>query len=1689
MKSSLFSTSYNVIETLYKSNQTLVCRCHIPPSDKNLIIKESFDALTGLLIQQEYKTLKKINGQGAPKAFALEGQGRQVKLFMEDAGKTLSQMIPEKGLSVDSFLELAGGILSALSHLHRRGIVHGNITARHIVVPYNIKKTKIIDYKLARSFSAQQSPEIAGQTSGGIDFGSDLYGLGIVFYQILTGQPPFRSVDGVKTIHDSAIEEIFPPENLTHSLPIRLKMIIDKLLLQNPKDRYGDLYSVIEAFEESLPGKLSIDKGWKELRRAPSLIFNDNLFGRDYELTKLEDALKKTNADGLNFLLVEGESGIGKTSLVRHFLDKKDKENVHSFYGKIDILMPVSPFGVICHVCEEMTKWLMAREEKKFIAWKKSLLEILGPNISILSELIPSLNCVAIEKTLPPTLLSPEERERVMHLTFEKFIALFPNEKVPLVLFLDDLQWADGATLKLLTHLATSSIIKNTLIIGSCRIEPGMKDHPLHNIMEIMKRSENRLTRLELSPLCSEQIREILHSLLGYDSASATDTIPNIIHEKTAGNPFYTIQFVSFMKEKGLLFFSHKEKRWLWDEKSINKESQTENVTLFLSQRLMTLPVKTQTMLAAASCMSRPFDKVILSTLCNMDDSVINATLKEASGLGLLIKKGETYIFSHDKIREAALLLAGKDEQEKIHLAITRILLKEPAKGPGKPDTATIIELSGHYDAVSIHHLKTDEKLEASRILKDAIIHSRRISDFASALKFARKGISLLDENCWTNNYDMALSLHVIAAESAFRENDTNYMSHCCRIIEEKGRHILDRIESVKIKVPYLLSQRHNNEATNLLLDALRQLGVNLPEKAGKVRIVFEYFKTRIALTGKSKTALKSLPPMVNENKKEALRLMVMLSSVAYFGAPRLLPLIGFKMLTLSLRFGSTPLTPYVYAAYAVILCNFLKAITVGRRFSKLSLEMAQAKGSRSLRAKILAINSVLITHWYEPLSSSLEPLREGGKLGIEEGDLEYTSLCLYGLSFHQFNIGIPLNIAEKEMRRCSSEIKVLRQETYYRANEINRRVPLALMGMSAVDEKNWCDLRDPSLVEIMSNPDRREKIEYLYSDFSISFHLGHYGDCLNYGYILEPHLSESIMTGQIYIPLFHYYRACSAIFLCRGIGGEEEVKLLNIATSNLEWMEKMCSFSDQNYLHKRLLIKAERCRAMGNIDRTAVFFDEAMQRAEKSGFIHEEALIKERAAIFYIDIKQLRVASLHLEDAINLYTQWGATSKINRLKSELTPLFDDISAPPSLHAANLPDPVDVIKSMQSILTEVDSKVFLKKIMSIVIQSSGAQRVFFISDSSGTLTVENFASILDESLSLSELPLSLEKCNCIAKSIIVYVRRTLKPILLEKRCKESVFSGDPHIKNSLPQTILCTPVIQGENFKGMLYLEHTHIDGIFTPQRMEIINIISTQIAIYTEKAALIEGRDRLITELNTRIVDHEKAEEKLRQYQDQLRTLSGRLQSAVEEERTHISREIHDELGHGLTGLKMGLLKLDISTKNKNNELSPILEELNAQADETIHAIQRISGDLRPPALETLGLVAAVEVQAEKISKQTGIRCSIVCIDDEVRLDPKLDITVYRIIQEAFTNIVRHSGATKARVRFRIKSGNLQLVVADNGKGLSLSDINDTNSYGLLGMQERARFAGGSIIFRSIAEQGTVVKAVIPLNKEVTND
>jgi len=1508
---------FDSVRELVRTDRFVLLRATRASDRRSVLVKAPLAEAGTARIEAERALFETLAGSGVPKPLEIvRVSGRPALVLDDPGGEPLAAVLEVKALGLDQALAVGTALARLVARAHERDVILRAIAPAFFLYRDDAGTAAPIDLSLAargpsaaatpiplaalRPFLPYVSPEETGRMNRTIDHRSDLYSLGAILYEALTGRRPFESDDPLETVHWHIAKSPAAPMELRASIPAVLSRLVVKLLAKAPEERYQTAAGLAEDLARCAR---DLDAEGGTIRDFPlgsrdvsdRFLMPRRLYGRDGEIAQLVAAFDAVRAGSSAVLLVSGYPGIGKTALIRELLEPVVRRGGRFVSGKFDQVVRDMPYGALIQAFQVLVRQMLAERENRVAEWREEVSAALGSNAGVLTEVIPELEFVIGEQP-PPARLGPIESMNRFQLVLQNFIGATACADAPLAVFLDDLQWADYSTIELLLPLLTNPDCRGFLLVGAYRDGEVDAAHPLARAVTRLRERRVGLHEIALGPLEAPDLTRFVADALRTDPAAAAP-LADLVMAKTAGNPFFVIQFMKTLRERGLIEFDRASGRFAFDLDAIASAGMTDNVIDLMSAKIRRLPRECGGALRLAACIGCEFDLETLGVVSRTTPAAAADALAPALAEGLVVPScagpgadasaghGLAFAFLHDRVQQAAYALIPDDEKKTVHLAVGRLLLSSTGPDPGE----RLLDVVHHLNLGRSLVADEGERLRLAELNLAATRRAKRSAAFPAARSYAEVGRELLEPRHFTSRYDLAFDLHLEGAECEYlcgRFDEANVLFDA---LVERARTTLDKVRVAEPRIVQLENVARYGEAMDRALEALRLLGIDLPseESAILAAIDAELEAIRKAQGARTIASLADLPVATSPEVRAIMRLLTTAWSSAYIdGRQALTRLMSATIVRLSLEHGNAEESAYGYVTHAITVGSELGDYAAAYEWGLLALRVNDRFDDRRRRAKVHHQFAVHVNVFRRPMSTCAQHARIATRSGLESGDFAYAGYAVFCETWNAILVSRDLAKFAAESRQSEAFQRRVKMSSLVEAQALFTRWAEALRGRTA------------SPLSLSSGD---------FDEAAFESGLGKIRFFATFLHVARLHLA--ILLGEDDRAIEHARRAADAVVSLPGtiwpwlvdflralaLAGahgtaapaerkEIEEELLSIR----DYLSALAESCPENFLGSSLLVHAE-VERLGLRDTEAMsLYEEAIRHARDAGLVGEQALANLLFGRYWLSRENETVAGIYLFEARRLFAEWGASAVSARIDERHGAVLDALR--PGREDAKVEgaavsvDAATVAKAAHAIAVEVETDGLLRRLVRIAIENAGAERGFFIRERDGRLVVEAEGGVdPDRAEVVRSVP--IDACDGVARGVVQYVRQTRTSVVLGDARTDERFSSDPRIASGAVRSILCVPVVHQGRFAGILYLENGLADDAFPNERIEVIRMLSTHAAIAIENARLYDG-------MRDEVDRRRRAEEGLRVALAEVKTLKDRLEA----ENVYLQEEIRRE-------------------------------------------------------------------------------------------------------------------------------------------------------------------------------------------------
>lgn len=1438
-------------------------------------------------LENEFALKDRIDPEwGAPPLFLLRDKRRPVLASADVGGRPLSVL--ENGPPpLRRFLELALAAAQALARMHDAGLIHRDLNPDHILFDPTTGLARLTGFgrtvaniggvsgpaptSAFVSSLAHMAPEQTGRMNCAVDHRADLYALGCVLYQQLTGAPPFQAETSAEWVHCHIARHPVEPREIRPDTPRVLSDIIMKLLAKTVDDRYraaaglaADLRRCLDGLNENGAVRY-FAIGRRD--RAGGVVVPKKLYGREAERARLIAAFRRVaNRGTAETVLVSGYSGVGKSALVAELHKSLAASDGFFAAGKFDQHKRDVPYATLAQAFQGLVRHILAADRRDLDRWRAAIEEAVGVNGRLLEELIPDLRFV-VGSQPPVAELTPAEAHNRFLALFRRFIGVFARPGRPLALFFDDLQWGDASSLGVLRDLMTHPDVRHLLIIGGYRDNEVEAGRPLALMLDLLRGSSAPVEELRLNALQLDDLSRLTADALGGEQALAS-RLALEIYDKTGGNPFFSIQLLTNLRDEGLLFFNESNRGWRANFDAIRAKSFSDNVVDLMVRKLTRLAPATQTLLRTLACIGAGASVRALIMATGRSASTVEQDLEEARQAEFIRRQGDEVAFTHDRIQEAAYSLLPPEARAAEHWRIGCLLEAHFS------DDEYLFDIVNQMNRGLALIGDAAEKARLRRFNLTAGKRAKAATAYASARPYLEMAERLIAPDGWALNYDETWAIHMELAECVYLSGDLQRADQLFDVALTQARSLPDRMRAYRLRMSLYQFVGRFADAVDAALEGAALFGMHFPADPDDIDRATADERTLASqlLGGRRIADLQDAPIIDSPDIMAMVSLLVDASPCVYIARPALWPLILMRGLNLALRHGNNAETAGVYSAYSILLAGRFEDLSAAFAYSEMALALNRKLPHPRLWAVLNYRHGAFVNNAKQPFATSQAYLEQGFVGALEAGNLVYAGLSAVALTWLGIDKGDSLPRIIETARKYAAFAQT-------NGNEWARTSACVIedfaVRLSAAADASPADKAGSADGDGQSRAEQRQRAGF--RDFQIgvatalileqmaAFLEGRFEAALQAAEQARGPLNSVAAMACEYA--HHFYLALTLAALADAAEPERRAQLRRRMDEPRRKLALWAENCPANFAVRLALVDAEIARLDGDDARAMQLYEQAVDKARDNGGPLEEGVANAVAERYWRRAGLARIADLCARSARDCWRRWGAAALVAAV-DRACPNLDENDGPATDHGLKNLDMIGFVKASQAVSGEVVLDRLIEALMRVVLEHAGAQRGLLIRNVEDQLIIAAEAAVGRQAIDVSlrnapvtgsDLPISL----------LNLAARTRQRALLDDAGAEMEFAADPYLAISGARSVLCLPLIKQGELVGVLYLENSLAVGAFTPDHIAILELMASQAAISLENAALyaeLEARVAARTqELSLEIKERTNAEERLK--------------------------------------------------------------------------------------------------------------------------------------------------------------------------------------------------------------------------------
>jgi PAS domain S-box-containing protein len=1423
-------------------------------------------------IEHEYSLCHDFDTIWAVRPLSLSQCNGQKALVLEDPGGEFLHRLIQGPMEIKQFLRIAIGLSTALGQLHNRSVIHKDLKPSNVLVDAATGHAWLTGFGIASRLPRERqspgppefiagtlpymAPEQTGRMNRSIDSRSDLYALGVTLYEILTGSLPFTASEPMELVYCHIARMPILPNERVPNIPGPVSEMVMKLLAKTAEERYQTAIGLerdLRRCLEDLETRHHIDEFPLGEQDFPDrLMIPEKLYGRKREVDALLAAFDRVvTQGGPELVLVSGYSGVGKSSVVNELHKVLVPPRGLFASGKFDQYKRDIPYATLAQAFQSLVRPLLSKTEAELRVWREALLEALGPNGRLMDDVVPELKLIIGEPPPVPE-LPPQDAQRRFQLVFRRFIGVFARPEHPLALFLDDLQWLDAATLDLLEDMLTQSDLEHLMLIGAYRDNEVTAVHPLTRKLEIIKNAGGKVAEIALTPLARGHLGQLIADALRCEPEQAAP-LAQLVHEKTGGNPFFAIQFISSLADERMLIFDHAVDRWFWDRDRIHARGYTDNVVDLMVGKLTRLPAETQNALQQLACLGNIAEITTLAIVLGLSEEQVHTDLYPALRQELVERLAGSYRFVHDRVQEGAYSLIPEELRDQTHLRIGRLLVAHIV--PEKREEATF-DIVNQLNRGSHFITSNDERRRVAEFNLIAARRAKISTAYASALSYLATGRTLLVDANWDTDYELIFSLEYLTAEcellTADMESAEKRLSTL--VVRANNSHDLAGVTRLQLTLYTVLARL--DRGIEICLEYLRRGGANWSAHPTGDEVKREYDRIWSLLGDRKIEDLLDLPLVTDPDILDVLDVLTEIVTPAVFFDKDLCALVICRMVNLTLEHGNSDASCFAYVWFGIVVGPRFGKYEDAFRFGQLGYDLVGKRGLKRYEARTCMCFSVVVP-WTKHASFSRELVCHAFDVAYRMGDFTYAAYSFTQLVTNYLVVGDLLTKAQLEAERGVDFAKSARFGHVVDIVGSDLQLIRNLRGLTY----EFGTFNDSEFDEaeferhLASNPALADPgFGYWTLKAQARFFAHDYASAVDASLRAQQLLWAA--PALLEQAAFRFYGALSHAGAWDSASPDERQKHFEALTAHHKQLELWAEHCPANFENRAALVGAEIARTEGRLVDAEGLYEKAIRSAHANGFIHNEAVAYEVAARFYAARGFPKFADAYLLEARYCYQRWGADGKVRQLEQLYPHLRVEEAVRGTTSTIVTPteflDLATIIKVSQTVSGEMVLEKLIDRVMRAAIEHAGAERGLLILPRGDELQIEAEVTTSGKDVSVHQRNASITAA-IFPESVVRYVMRTREDVILGDATARNPFSADPYIGRHRPRSIVCLPLVNQARLNGVIYLENNLTAHVFTPDRITVLKVLASQAAVSLENTRLyrdLENREAKIRRL-----------------------------------------------------------------------------------------------------------------------------------------------------------------------------------------------------------------------------------------------
>jgi predicted ATPase/signal transduction histidine kinase/GAF domain-containing protein len=1446
-----------IVEQLRADSTFILYRAHRPGEGRSVLALVPRQPTIRSLekLESEFALAAELDSAWAVLPIELVPHRENMMLVFDDPGGEPLIRLIENPLELYARLRLAVGLADVVGRLHRHGLLHRDIKPGNVLVTERdglrltgfgnaIHQThQVLAADVIVGTLPYIAPEQTGRMNRPIDGRSDLYALGVTLYEMFTGTLPFSASTPEEWIHCHVVRAPPSPNERVPHLPAQISAIVLKLLSKEPADRYQSAEGLAADLEECLAD-------WTARRRvhhfalgrsdaATALRIPRTLYGRTPEIAALRRAFDRVAETGQTVVaLISGPSGVGKSSLVREFQSGLAPEEALIGTGKFDVQVRDVPYAALSQAFGSVLRQILTYDDDKVAVWRRTIAEAIEPNGHLLAELIPGLDLVIGRQPVLPD-LAPQDRSTRLRIVFRRLVGALARRGRALILFIDDLQWLDVATLELVGDLVIRRDVSNLMLIGAYRANEVGPLHSLTSQLDTIRTAGVPVEEIVLQPLRASDIAILVAETLECRRARA-QPLANLVHAKTGGNPFFAIQFLRTLNDKGLLAYDARAGAWHWEVARVRAMGFADNIAHLMAAKLSLLPGNTQRTLQILASLGNTAELDDLAIASGLPAQEVMASLRLALQAELISHSGRSYAFVHDRVQETAYALQLTEDKPAQHLRIGMAL----AERLSSDETGEKLYLVANQLNRGVTAITTGgEREQIIAVNLSASRRARTAAAYNAAIVYLEVARDLLGDEAHPRCSPTAFAITLLRAECEFLVGHLDVAEAQLLVLSQSCPNVQTSAEVTRLRANLYMVRGHPARAVAVCLEFLRQVGIEWGSHPTDREVDEEGHRLRSLAEELSDDQLHALPQMTDPDHRATMAVFANLVTPALVTDLNLSHIVILASVRLTLQHGICEGSSYPLACvFSVFNIRYADA-ELGLRLAQFGVSLANRRPELALSGRTLSVFGFYVTPWARPIRSGQSFMSRALKIALATGDLAWVTYTHRSLLSARLFCGHPLQEVRKDAEHGMAFAEVSGFEPYVAGFAARRNLVHSLTGYG---EENSLKALDPTVPHPFEGALPQDACLDYIVQIQVNVLYGRHDAAL----ALAERRGKLFRSIRAYLDWVEYrfYTALAHAGAYDASSPEcREMHLTGLHEHHRE-LTIRCAHAPANFADRLTLLAAEIARIEGRELEAEQLYEEAIRLARDADFVQIEAIAGECAARFY-EARGIRTVVLsYLANARHCYLRWGADAKARQLERSNPHLATSDPVRTSLAAPDVPlhqlDVSALFRASRALSGEIVLDTLIRTLMQVVIEHAAAERgILFL------VRVDSPEAVSEAHVGSHGIDVTVWENGChdleFSRPVLNYVVRTETSLSSNDSVNDSLLLADPYLKRRGHISLHCLPIVAHTKLVGVLYLESHIAADAFTPQRIAVLDVLAAQAAISIENARLYADLQR----------------------------------------------------------------------------------------------------------------------------------------------------------------------------------------------------------------------------------------------------